>query len=911
MSRINWSTAAQGARVVPVLLIHGVGVVIVPEGVTLTGCTVSTSPDGWWPGVTFASWSTYVRDWMRLEGDGITISERAIPSAAQLLDVSEVTIHLSDVNDAVTELFENADNLTASYITATISATATTVPVVSTTGFASSGFVYVDQEAIAYSGKTATSFTGCTRGRFGSVPARHLYNVTQGSGLGNPQATDGPPEMTGRPATLWLAEVSVAGVVTALQLEFYGTVGTGAALIGGGDSIEDGWVITLDHAIKRMGQTIRAAALSVGGYAHPGNLGARTSLTVPSPTDMTPFWLSSYRSVGVEHLAILTGDAAAPDLGGWHPTREAFVSALNVAGSATFAGATFNASLDGDALKVAVTGLASSSQFIATSPCCATTGAASGGSATSFVYNFGSMSKSWVPVLTDSPVYLSASDYAAVPSAPDLSGSGLPSTTTAQFALIFGDDTDRGSRRVARITSQGTSGSAYFVVASAVTTERVRFAGYYASTLLGRTTSWRGGVWAPGFVITEPTTARLCLYVQSNTWVDALHAIVLALDVEYSSIANSIDWDRMATIAAQFPSAIDQRRDYIVDLNTSLLSIIQNEAQLNGFALVMHEGRVCITRIAEFAVTEHTATTITDNDLDANSPSPTYEKGADGIINTYSVLAPDAGVTVNVTDRTSHAKYGGQGTITATMPRSLTGSAQDASRLYVQVFSQAAMVLGPLRYPYRHVTVRVPLHRYDLQVGDLALVSLWRVPNGRGGRGITDEVAQVIAREVVLYGEAVNGHVAYTFRLNPRNLQGYAPTLLVAEGGITGAIVTADTVTFGSGGFAGASFTDGGASTFNVGDLVRLVEIDSATPTTSTQHEVVAVSGSTIELDPAPNATFTSLVASPTGTLKVMVVYDDWDVVTAAARAIQQRFAYLADASFALDASTAARTYAA
>ena len=59
MSRINWSTAAQGAQVVPVLLIHGLPVILYPDGVSVTSFSL-TSPDAaWWPANTYANWTAY------------------------------------------------------------------------------------------------------------------------------------------------------------------------------------------------------------------------------------------------------------------------------------------------------------------------------------------------------------------------------------------------------------------------------------------------------------------------------------------------------------------------------------------------------------------------------------------------------------------------------------------------------------------------------------------------------------------------------------------------------------------------------------------------------------------------------------------------------------------------------------
>lgn len=913
---INWSTAALGARVVPILLIHGVGVVIVPEGVSITGISVGSSPSGWWPGTTFANWSGYLRQWLSLGDDGITLSERARPSASQVLEVSEVTLHLSDVDLAVTQLLSSEDLAVATFITAEVSALAATIPVVDTSAFGASGTIYLDQEAIFYGSKTATSFTMCIRGRYGSRPTRHLYVVAQGVGMGNPQVTDRIVEIVGRPATMWLAQVSTAGVITALTLEHYGTVGTGAALTGGGADTIDGWTITLDHAVKRMAQTIRGSGVSVGGYAHPGNLDARTTLITPAATDLTPVWIvaRNHATGAVTNLALLTGNTAAPDLGGWHPTRESYVNALTTALQSAFTSSSA-AAVSGEILRVNVNGLGAPRDILIQSPCCAAQLGTTPSSASAYVFEQGTMATAWVPIFTESPVYLTSTDYALVPPPPTLDVDAAASNTSAYFALIFGDDDDRTSRKVARIIANTSSGGVSYLTCTAITTERVRLIGFFNSASSAPPPRWRGGPYATGFVVSEPTTARIGLYVASDTWVTALKYVCQSLDIEYSSIYDAIDWDHMASIAAAYPSAIDQRREYIVDLNTTLLSMLQNEAALNGFALVMHYGRVSIARVAEFAVTETTSDSITDADLDASTASPTYEKGADGIVNVYTVHAVDAGVTVNISDQTSRSKYGGQGAIVATMPRSLTGSAQDASRLYVQVFAQGVTTLGPLRYPYRHVGVTVPLHRYGLQIGDLVDVTLWRVPNGRGGRGIVGQVAQIVARDVVLYGEQHEGHVTYTLRLNPQNLQGYAPSALVAAGGISGAVLTLDTTTLThdgasiAGGFAGAGYTDGGASTFRVGDLVRLVEIDSTTPTASTQHSVTAVSGSTISLSPSPSATFATLAGSA---LKVMVIYDDWTTISAGGNAAtQQPFAYLADANFQLDANHAARVFAA
>lgn len=54
----------------------------------------------------------------------------------------------------------------------------TTIPVVSTTGFSSAGSLIIGMELITYTGKTATSFTGCTRGAANSPNSSHLSGAS-------------------------------------------------------------------------------------------------------------------------------------------------------------------------------------------------------------------------------------------------------------------------------------------------------------------------------------------------------------------------------------------------------------------------------------------------------------------------------------------------------------------------------------------------------------------------------------------------------------------------------------------------------------------------------------------------------------------------------------------------------------
>jgi hypothetical protein len=64
-----------------------------------------------------------------------------------------------------------------------LSSVATTVDVTSTTNYPTSGTIKIDTEYISCTGVTSTSFTGCTRGAYGSTASSHLQNAVIGSML--------------------------------------------------------------------------------------------------------------------------------------------------------------------------------------------------------------------------------------------------------------------------------------------------------------------------------------------------------------------------------------------------------------------------------------------------------------------------------------------------------------------------------------------------------------------------------------------------------------------------------------------------------------------------------------------------------------------------------------------------------
>ena len=74
---------------------------------------------------------------------------------------------------ASTALSGTLSTIAFTSLTADLTSSAVTVSVVSTSGFGATGSILIESEVISYTGVTSTSFTGCTRGASGTTAAAH------------------------------------------------------------------------------------------------------------------------------------------------------------------------------------------------------------------------------------------------------------------------------------------------------------------------------------------------------------------------------------------------------------------------------------------------------------------------------------------------------------------------------------------------------------------------------------------------------------------------------------------------------------------------------------------------------------------------------------------------------------------
>lgn len=114
----------------------------------------------------------------------------------------EMTAEIVDDDDRqICKALHRAPTATTHLRTAATKA-ATTIEVHDTSAFESSGVIHIGTEAITYSGKSATSFTGCTRGVWGTVPQAHA--IERGEREAYPRVTNLPVQLRDRRVWIWM-----------------------------------------------------------------------------------------------------------------------------------------------------------------------------------------------------------------------------------------------------------------------------------------------------------------------------------------------------------------------------------------------------------------------------------------------------------------------------------------------------------------------------------------------------------------------------------------------------------------------------------------------------------------------------------------------------------------------------------
>lgn len=857
------------AVVIPVVLVAGVPRVLVPSGweglLASTVVTLGSVDPAWWPGVgalaqtlhdgpvdtvTFdpvrgwldahVQWQTYEQA-RPLEGDvnveALTFTVHDVPQPGENLP-GAATAELSGPLARVTQL-----------LSASVTSTSSTVLVDSLTDVPSFGIGHIGREAFTYSSRThgpegvvVSAVNGDVRGAYGSRAIGHAAPAAH-----RPLVTFGLPRWwQGRRCAVFLARVSGSAIVDPTPV-FLGTIGAGVAITNNGAV----WSIPVDPVTVALNRKIGTATVLVQGFGHRAYFAGSTPLAVDGFT------------------------LRAEDYDGWHADLPTFIRDLNdglVASTSTA-----RVHLSGARVLVTAGGAAAAVLAAWNDPVEQTLPASS----TPFALQTAAPRAC---VTLDGVVRLDPLDVAKIPATLTVTATVGAATGTARYTLVT--DTDATQGLVSVIVGRDETAST--VTLAAVIDDAPGVTGYDA--MMQR---------AAACLVTKPTTSALSIEATGDTTVAALRALVAACDVLGGGgdmMDDCIAWDEIAEQFARvpLPFGLDTRR-YRPKPDETPLVLLVHEFRLRGCIMVMRYGRVSCARLAQFASTERVTRDITEGDcLVDGSGKGSAEIPAEityGVVPTASSMtfSLPGGASFSWVDETFRDEFGDGAEVQckalAHMPETVTVNA-----IVTGLQTIAQQLLGPLAEPSQEVRLTLGPSFFDVMPGDLVRLTHSRVPTFAGTRGVTDLVSQVFdVRRQVFGGVA---RIVVGMRVGRDDLRGYAPSFLVAAGGISGAIVSADTASaFGSTCFADSRATavDG----FAVGYVVELYEIDNESPAASATYTVTAVdtANARVTLDAAPGAAWVTLAASQ---YRVCLRFAPYTAATAAQHTVA---AYVADPS--------------
>lgn len=139
------------------------------------------------------------------------------------LDVDDLTVEIADVGGAMTALVRDWRASGYAYLTATLTAAATTADVDDTSWCGASGTVWCERESMRYSGISSLQITGLTRGTLQTDAADHTVDYAVDPPR-RPLVTDAPHTLIGRRAILRCAHVDDAGTIGEPEIVYRGRI---------------------------------------------------------------------------------------------------------------------------------------------------------------------------------------------------------------------------------------------------------------------------------------------------------------------------------------------------------------------------------------------------------------------------------------------------------------------------------------------------------------------------------------------------------------------------------------------------------------------------------------------------------------------------------------------------------------
>ena len=328
----------------------------------------------------------------------------------------------------------------------------------------------------------------------------------------------------------------------------------------------------------------------------------------------------------------------------------------------------------------------------------------------------------------------------------------------------------------------------------------------------------KAGVEVPATAtLTDSSGFNVCSRVRCDHWLDGLR--YGASDLLADASVDDFDWTTASDVRGM-TAGLETGRDWLFDGRSTFGAVAIESCQLFGCTPVTRGGR-----IAFHVWRWPSARTEVDVALSASDVigSPSWLTWDEGLANRIKVESED--LIIDATDSGSINRYGPGRQLSV----KLLG--RDTSQLAVDdpvAFSQ--QILGRMSLwadPLGVVKVKVPLRRInDLELGSVFTLTDWLVPNGTGGRGLTDKLCVVVAREVSIAERGESG-VTLDALLFPHVSYDYAPCGRVSSQTAVDTVVLDQSFVQSTAGYSGTDDT----TTFAAGDEVELIERDSTTYT--------------------------------------------------------------------------------
>jgi hypothetical protein len=776
-----------------------------------------------------------------LNTDGIKIGERCDLVLGKLTAES-MRIKIADVNKRATALFAKKPTA-VTYLAASMDDADTSMTVLGTDAFPSSGNLYIDTETIAYDSKDATHFLDLTRTRFGSN-AQYHYTV-DGERQAYPEVADWPSIYVGRRCRLYVYGDGDSPTGNGTQI-WVGIVRTEPRYDGGR------WSFGLDPPTSLFSQKLGADLkdpTGIRGIYYPATAPLIVSI-VEFDTDFngsdiqavvrfakSGFW-EDQRSFLTSLNANIQTALAAPDDGTFTQTA---VYAIEW-------GSSWAVRFDTDAASAKYMQITTTSAIdshlreypIDTSD---PTGPQIDTVATSRAYQylptneaFGSVPRAVFGAYPpSSSIARDLDDAKKFDVNPDTypsfriylgGGSSITSNTSAVQVewKSSGNDSDSAGSETFIVNDIDARSSANRSVdlSRPPTINSLAGVQWYAYAggempQIRQGRSYGSGNFAD-FLAAVTDIGDTAEYLNLGAWVD-----LTVTDIDVSGSTTEID-------AATGSSPFANSRGYSVFGEVTLDELIQQECRLAGvFPCLASTGQITFRRLRHAAPAEVVDAEITATSAIVDDQWLTWEPSALGMFNTvvlrtgYDPIEDDHKGTVwNLRDVAAFGKQPVANTLEikpySTDPPTLgldfTTLAPIASRLF-SVFAGS----------YALLHVEVPLTHFHVLLGDVVSITWAKVPNAEGTLGVTDKTGIVVGREWML--REAKGKL--TILTTDRKIGGYAPSFKI-DGSITGADASTGPFTVA----AASGYLPTGTDTTDfwvIGDKIRLLRWDSTTST--------------------------------------------------------------------------------